>query len=393
MSFVEPFELAACPRLIFGPGKVQLLCNAIYSYGRIALLVTGRSSFVYTSHWDKLLLRLQENRITWYQVVVDREPTPQMIDDVVNKYRDAGIEVVAAIGGGSAIDAGKAISAMLKQEGPVLDYLEGIGSKSPKGKKIPFLAVPTTAGTGSEATKNAVISEVGRSGFKRSLRHDRFVPDLALIDPELGLTCPRQVTARSGMDAFSQLLESFLSERASYHTDQLALGALRLVSVYLPRAVEQGEEDLEARSAMAYAAFVSGLTLASAGLGLVHGFASSVGGFFDIPHGLICGTLMGPANRITLIKLLEEKSNEKAVEKYAEVGRIFSGVDGKSTKWYAEFLVQTIQDWTARFGLEKLSVFGFRSRDVTEVAQITDNKFNPIRLNSEEMGRILAERI
>lgn len=390
---IGSFELASAPRVIFGPGKVELLCNAIRSHGRTALLVTGKSSFVYSHYWDKLLLRLQENRIQWYQIVVDREPTPALIDAATERFRTENIEVVAAIGGGSTLDAGKAISAMLKHEGSVLEYLEGVGTKNPKGKKVPFIAVPTTAGTGSEATKNAVISEVGRNGFKRSLRHDRFVPDLAIIDPELSLSCPKQITARSGMDAFSQLLESYLSTRANDHTDLLALRALRLVAENLPRAVEDGGNDLQARTAMAYAAFISGITLANAGLGLVHGFASSVGGYFDIPHGLICGTLMGPANRIALGKLLEGEGSNIALVKYGRVGHLFTGKEGKSDRYQAEFLVDTIQHWTERFGLERLSAFGMRSKDVAEIAQITDNKYNPVLLNAEEMGRVLAERL
>ena len=180
------------------------------------------------------------------------------------------------------MDAGKAISAMLTQEGSVKDYLEGVGHKHPSGNKVPFFAVPTTSGTGSEATKNAVLSEIGPNGYKKSLRHDHFVPDLAIVDPDLTLSCPPGLTAYSGMDAFTQLLEAYVSTKAHPFTDALCEKALELLSGSLLQAYQDGE-NIEAREAMSYAAWTSGIVLAQVGLGVVHGFASAVGGMFDNP--------------------------------------------------------------------------------------------------------------
>ena len=307
--------------------------------------------------------------------------------------RNRQIDAVVSIGGGSVIDAGKAVAAMLHEQGRVRQYLEGVGNKKPTGKKMPFVAVPTTAGTGAEATKNAVISEIGENGFKKSLRHDNYVPDIALVDPELALSCSRHVTARSGMDAFTQLLESYVSTSANPMTDALAVDALRLVREALPEAVDNGDNDLEARTGMAYASMISGITLANAGLGVVHGFASSVGGFFDVPHGLVCGTLMAPANRVTVKKLRKSRANPQALAKYATVGEIFSRQPGKSDGFYVDFLLNLMEDWSDRFDLEKLSEYGVRGTDVQKIVRATSCKYNPVLLNENELSEILDARV
>lgn len=390
---VASFDQARIPRIIFGAGKAKYIHAILSEYGSNVLLITGKQSFLQSEHWDRLSLHFEEARIRWSQEVIDKEPTPKMVDGCVSRYSQENIDAVLAIGGGSVLDAGKAVSAMLRMSGSVKEYLEGIGTKKPDGKKIPFVAVPTTAGTGSETTKNAVISEVGRDGYKRSLRHDNYVPDIALVDPELSLLCPKEVTAFSGMDAFTQLLESYVSTGATQFTDAIALDALVLVSRFLPRVVEHGADDLEARGAIAYAAMISGITLANAGLGVVHGFASSVGGHFDIPHGLICGTLMGPSNRITLEKLLEGNQPTEALSKYAAVGRLFTQKQGASEEYYAKVLVDVIDQWTYDFGISKLSDHGMRSQDIDWIAPITSNKNNPVKLDIESLGRILADRL
>jgi alcohol dehydrogenase class IV len=390
---VDAFDLTLPKRTVFGAGKAKMIPALLESYGTRVLILTGKQSFLNSEHWDRLSLHLQDARIRWYQEVIDTEPSPVMIDGIVDGYRRKAIDAVVAIGGGSVLDAGKAVSAMIKTPGSVRDYLEGVGTHKPDGAKLPFIAVPTTSGTGSEATKNAVISEVGRDGFKKSLRHDNYVPDIALVDPELAMQCPASITASCGMDAFTQLLESYLSTRANRYTDALALDGLRLVARFLPGVVHNGGEDLEARSAMAYAAYLSGVTLANAGLGVVHGFASSVGAHFSVPHGMLCGTLMGAANKITLEKIKEQGGAERALEKYAAVGRIFSDVAGKPDAWYADSLVERIYAWTVDFGLGKLSDYGVRSHDIELLSTTTGCKNNPVELDAEALGRILAERL
>ena len=245
--------------------------------------------------------------------------------------------MVVSIGGGSVIDAGKALSAMLPLDEPVKEYLEGVGTRKHPGTKIPFIAVPTTAGTGSETTGNSVLSETGPEGYKRSLRHENFIPDIALVDPELTLSCTSLQTAISGMDAFTQLLESFLSTRCNNLTDALALEGILHVRNSLKTAVSAGD-DPEARAGMSYASMLSGIAITNAGLGLVHGFASSIGGRKDIPHGVICGTLMGIVNRAIIERLLKEGKDPAALEKYIRLGKLLSGTDERSDVDYAFYV-------------------------------------------------------
>ena len=197
-----------------------------------------------------------------------------------------------------------------------------VGTKDHPGTKIPFIAVPTTSGTGSEATKNAVISRVGKDGFKKSLRHDNFVPDIALVDPELTLSCPQNITAASGMDCFTQLTEAYLSTKSNEYTDALAFEGLKAIKSSLLRTYRDGN-DIEARSGMSFAALTSGICLANAGLGVIHGFASSIGGLYNIPHGIVCGTLMAVSNELTVRRLREIPGSTDCPEKVCIAGKTF----------------------------------------------------------------------
>lgn len=389
---VTSFNFAATPRIIFGSGKTIILPKLIESYGNSVLLITGKSSFNKSAIWDSLMVDLKNRKINWKHFAVEKEPTPTLVDDCVRKFRNQNIDAVIAIGGGSVIDAGKAISAMLKQTGSVRDYLEGVGHLEPSGEKIPFIAVPTTAGTGAEATKNSVISEIGDLGFKKSLRHDNYVPDIALLDPELTLSCPKSITVQSGMDAFTQLLESYVSTNANSMTDSLAVEGIRMVRDGLKEAVTDGK-NLEAREKMAYASLISGITLANAGLGTVHGFASSVGGFFEIPHGLVCARMMGPVNNLTVSKLKAQDRNGLGLKKYARIGKLFSKDKNKSDELYIDLLLELIERWTEEFGVRKLSDFGVGEEDFPKIVDATGNKYNPAALDKNELHEALKNAI
>ncbi|MBT1707165.1 iron-containing alcohol dehydrogenase [Fulvivirgaceae bacterium PWU5] len=386
------FTFAATPQLHFGAGKISMLSGITQTYGNNVLLVTGAQAFERLP-WGASIrqqLDVPEREVLHYRI--DGEPTPTMIDDAVRRYAGQGIHVVVAIGGGSVLDAGKAISAMLPLNEPVKDYLEGVGTRATHpGVKIPFIAVPTTAGTGSEATKNAVISEVGEHGYKRSLRHNNFVPDVALIDPILTVTCPPATTAASGMDAFTQLLESYLSTAATPLTDAWAMEGLQHVAKALPTAYQHGD-NIEARSSMALAACLSGVTLANAGLGVVHGYASAVGGYVAIPHGVVCSTLMTAANRVTVRKLLAG-GGEEALGRYAAVGKLFTGQSSKSDRYYIDHLLTTIETWAADMQIPGLGAYGVTRADVGRMVAVTDNKNNPVKLNAEELAEVLEDSL
>lgn len=388
MSGIRDFALASTPELHFGAGRLSVLPGKARTFGNRVLLVHGGRSFISSAYSEKLLHGFEEQAIKVRRVSIEHEPTPSAIDFAVQDSGDFSPDCVVAIGGGSVLDAGKAISAMLLLREPVREYLEGVGTKIHPGIKLPFIAVPTTSGTGSEATKNAVISEVGENGFKRSLRHNNFVPDLAIVDPLLTLSCPKATTAATGMDAFTQLLESYLSTSSNPITDALALEGLQRISRSLLHAWEVGEDE-EARTDLALAAYLSGVTLANAGLGLVHGFASPLGALFNIPHGVVCSALMAPANKITVRKLRSSPEGNAALEKYARVGKIFAGNDNRSEEYYADFLVERIDQWTKQMEIPSLSECGVSAGDFNKIVATTDNKNNPVRLNAEEMWEVL----
>lgn len=381
---MNSFSFSSLPRLHFGSGKLSQLPGIVASFGKTLLLVSGKNTF---SREPRLLNLFDQTAspFTMYRAVIETEPSPSMIDAIVNENADRGIQVVIAVGGGSVLDAGKAISAMLPLQESVKAYLEGVGTRSHSGKKIPFVAVPTTSGTGSEATKNAVLSEVGERGFKRSLRHENFIPDVALIDPELMTACPPQQTAVSGMDAFTQLLESYVSTQSNPITDALAVEGLRLVRRSLLRCFSDGS-NVEARAEMSLAAYLSGITLANAGLGLVHGFASSIGGMFPIPHGVICSSLMFPANKVT-VGLLPE--NTHAYHKYATVAKLFSDDANQTDEYLLDDFMNTIASMTEAMSIPKLSAYGISSNDVARIVSATENKNNPVKLHRDSISEVL----
>lgn len=385
---IRSFGFAPTPQLHFGAGKISVLTSVLKPFGPRVLLVTGQRSFASSSHYVSMQDEMRSSGKHVEQVRIEKEPTPEMIDLVVRNFLSLQPDVVVSIGGGSVLDAGKAISAMLPLGEPVKDYLEGVGTKSHPGKKIPFVAVPTTAGTGSEATKNAVLSETGANGYKRSLRHNNFVPDLAIVDPTLTVSCSRSITAWSGMDAFTQLLESFLSTAASPLTDALALEGLRRIPGSLPHAWRDGS-DLKARTEMSMASYLSGITLANAGLGLVHGFASSIGGYFDIPHGLICSSLMSAANKVTVRKLRQHPGTEEALSRYAAIGKLFNKIDNRSTDYYIDTLLGSIEELSLTMSIPTLSQIGVKQSDFEKIVAITENKNNPVPLEKDEMMEVL----
>ncbi|HOF20476.1 MAG TPA: iron-containing alcohol dehydrogenase, partial [Bacteroidales bacterium] len=319
---IESFRFSRLPLIIFGRGKSRELPALIRNFGNRMLLVSGRFSAMENFPGLSFAGVLEEEGIEVEKLVVSGEPSDRLIDDAVSHYRKHPPDLVVSVGGGSVMDAGKAISAMLTVEGNVRDYLEGVGFREHPGTKIPFIAVPTTAGTGSEATKNSVISRVGKDGFKKSLRHDNFVPDTALVDPDLTISCPPEVTAASGMDCFTQLTEAYLSTRSNEYTDALATEGLKAVRASLTRVFRNGK-DSDARTGMAFAALTSGICLANAGLGVVHGFASAAGALYDIPHGLICGSLMAASNEMTVRRLREQSGSGPFLARYASLARLF----------------------------------------------------------------------
>ena len=318
------FSIGRLPRVEFGVGTFARVPDIIARYGNRAMLVTGSRSFPSTPQWNNLISAFGERNITWHHITIDSEPSPQQIDDVVAGYAGTNIDVVLGVGGGSALDAAKAIAGLLRVQNSVMDYLEGVGAELPyEGPAVPLVAVPTTAGTGSEATRNAVLSKTGAGGFKKSFRDEQLVAEYAVVDPDLLVSCPPRVIATNGMDALTQLLESFVScGPMPLPTPSRSAVCTRCVMDCFPGTRNSLEETATARSCMAYAALLSGITLAHCGLGSVHGLASPLGAFYPIPHGVVCGTLVATCTAVNIEALKSRAPDSVALAKYAEVAGI-----------------------------------------------------------------------
>ncbi|AFG37391.1 iron-containing alcohol dehydrogenase [Spirochaeta africana] len=401
------FDFFTNPRVVMGLGEFARLPDLVCSMNaslqpapescRRVLLVRGGESLQQTPQWRNLLRELNSRGIQLYEQEVSCEPSVELIDGAVEDYREEHIQVVVGIGGGSVMDAAKAIAAMLTVSGSVEDYLEGIGTRQHPGTTLPVVAVPTTAGTGSEATKNSVISKLGRNGYKKSLRHDNFVPDLAILDGELSIACPSGITAACGLDALTQLMEAYTSTKANLLTDALAISGLHQLAWALPVCVESSSPEPAARQAMLYAAYASGVCLANAGLGVVHGMAGVIGGRFDIAHGVVCGALLDAAVRVNINTMQRDPASfEHPINRYRSVGSILCSAAGNRSGTAAaegddglHRLTALLQDWKLRWNPGSLSRFGVGEQDIPGIISASGQKNNPVVLSENDMSDIV----
>ena len=380
------FEFATATRIIFGAGKLAEAGPLAASLGKRALLVTG----AHPTRSDGLAAQLARLGIETTRYSVAGEPTVELARQGAETARRENVDLVIALGGGSVIDAGKAIAALATNPGDPLDFLEVIGRALPlRADPLPFMALPTTAGTGAEVTRNAVLGSPEHR-VKVSLRSPRMLPRIALVDPELTLDLPPALTAATGLDAFTQLLEPFVSVRANPLTDSLCREGLARAARALPRAFADGS-DLAARTDMSLASLFGGLALANAGLGAVHGFAGPLGGMFDAPHGAVCAALLAPVTAANLSALATRAPESPALARYREAARIVTG-DPAAT---APDLVPWLLDLVRRLGIPRLGHYDIGPADFAAIAgkasQASSMKGNPIGLTPEELMRVLAE--
>lgn len=391
------FSISRLPRIVFGAGSIGRLPALVGEFGRRALVVTGARSLRNSKQWATLADGLKAAGIELAELSVSDEPSPQLVDDAVASFKDRSIDAVVGIGGGSAMDAAKAIAGLLRPGNSVMDHLEGVGPELPYlGPAVPFIAVPTTAGSGSEATKNAVLSVRGEGGFKKSFRDEKLVAEYAVIDPDLLATCPPDIIAANGMDALTQLLEAYVSLNANPITDALALSGLEAAREALPAFYRGSGNQEAARAGMAYAALLSGFVLAQAGLGSVHGLASPIGAYFPIPHGVVCGTLVAAATRMNIAALTERESESGALKKYADAGRLLSGQPQLGDQDARSQLVQVLDLLTGELRLPRLGAYGVTRSAIDTIvagARGSSMKTNPIVLTDEEIATVVGERI
>ena len=399
MPQFAPFSIARLPRIVFGSGSCSQLSAVVTSTGRRALIVTGAKAFRASARWNELTRSLAAADVSVESFSISGEPSPQMVDDAVAAFRSKKIEVVVGIGGGSVLDAAKAIAGLLPYGNSVMDHLEGVGPERPyTGPATPFVAVPTTAGTGSEATKNAVLSVQGENGFKKSFRDDALVAQVTVVDPELLETCPPDLIAANGMDAFTQLLESYVSSKANPFTDALALSGMAAVKEGFVAAWNGGTSRAAAqgRECMAYGSLLSGITLAQVGLGSVHGLASPLGAFYPIPHGVVCGTLVAAATEINIKALSMRTPDSPALTKYAQVGRLLADRPDADATLAHRLLVEQLSAWITQMKIPRLGRYGVREEGMAKIvanSRGSSMKTNPIVLTDDEVASIVRARL
>lgn len=393
---IKAFGIARLPELVFGAGSINQLADKISNYGQSILLVTGQSAFINSSHWPKIEAQLNERNISWEHYKVGGEPSPSLVDEAVVQFKDKKIEVVVAIGGGSVLDAAKAIAGLLRHGDSVMDYLEGVGKgKNYHGDSLPFIACPTTAGSGSEATKNAVLSERHDNGFKKSFRHENLTAQVAIVDSDLLDSCPDKLLAGNALDAFTQLLEAYVSTRANPFTDSLILPAIEEFSKAIMPAYK--ERDPQALTVLAYASMISGIVLAQTGLGVVHGLASPLGAYTNAPHGIVCGIMLAKGMECNINAMLEREPENPALERYAHVSRIINGLSFHSkTEDRLAALIGTLENWEKALNIPRLSDYGIEDSQLDKiVANCRGSSMltNPIELSDAEIKALLLAKL
>lgn len=372
------FALRMPPEILFGPGESRRTPEIVRRFGTRVFLVTGASSIEKTGFLDTLAgLEVTRYRVTG-------EPDVAAVDEGAGRCRDAGADVVLGVGGGSALDTAKAVSALATHDGSVLDYLEGVGT----GRKLdraplPFLAVPTTAGSGSEATRNAVIRVPDRK-VKRSIRHELLIPRVAIVDPDLSRQAPADVAASAGLDALTHLIESYTSNGAQPTTDALALAGIRLAARSL-RALAEG--DRRETESMALASLWGGVCLANAGLGAVHGLVAPVGGRCAVAHGTACAALLVGTLEANLGALRRRAPRSPALSRYGEIASIL--LPGNRNP---EALVGLLGTLRKDLGVKPLSAYGMTPGDIPEIVRDSRGssmKYNPVALTDAELEEAL----
>jgi len=385
---VARFEFVTAHRIIFGTGTLVEAAPIARGMGRRALVVTGRT----TARAEPLLADLHRQRTHAVVFAVRGEPTIESVREGTALASAEGCDHVIGFGGGAALDAAKAIAAMLTNEGDVLDYLEIIGGgRALLVATVPLIAIPTTAGTGSEVTRNAVLASPEHR-IKVSLRSLLMVPAVALIDPELTCSVPPALTATTGLDALTQLVEPFVCARTNPLVDALCLEGIRRAARSLPMAFENGR-DLPAREDMAAASLFGGIALANAGLGAVHGIAGPLGGMFPIPHGAACAALLPHVVAANVRALRDRAPRSEALGRYETVARLLTG----NPQAAAEDSVAWLTALNDRFDIRGLSGYGIGNANfavITEkAAEASSMKANPIALTPEELTRVLQSAL
>jgi alcohol dehydrogenase class IV len=388
MSELAPFEFLSAGRIVFGTGVVQTLAERARKLGTRALWVTGKDK----TRTAALAAQLEAAGLELTAIRVAAEPTVEDALNALDAGRQNGVELVVACGGGSAIDLGKAAAALLANPQDPFEFLEVVGRGRPLARPaLPLIAVPTTAGTGAEVTKNAVLAATLQQ-VKASLRHDSMLPAVALVDPALTLTLPRAVTAATGLDALTQCIEPFVSCLHNPLTDALALEGVKRGARALGRACRDGS-DLAAREDMALCSLFGGLALANAKLGAVHGFAAPIGGQFVAAHGAVCARLLPLVLEANVTALRSRAPGDPLLARFEELARALTG----NAAGTIEDGIGFVQQLAEELSVPSLASYGMTTAHIPSVvakaAVASSMKGNPIALTEAELRRILERAL
>ena len=380
------FEFATATRIIFGPGTVQEAAPLAVQMGKRAFVVTGRT----VERAEMLLGGLRKHKIEFITFNITGEPTTTLIKEAIEQARQTKSDLVLGIGGGSVLDTGKVVAAMLTNSGQLEDYLEVVGQGEPLTQNpVPYIAIPTTAGTGAEVTRNAVIG-VPEYGGKVSMRSPLLLPRIAIVDPELTYSMPPFLTATTGLDALTQLIEAYVCNKVNPLTDGICREGLVRAARSLRQVYDDGS-NVAAHEDMALASLFSGLALANAGLGAVHGLAGPLGGIFNIPHGLICARLLPYVMQANVQALQSRAANSQALVRYDEIAQLLTG----RASARAIDAVKWVQELCSTFKLPALSTFKLTEQDfpaiVARSQKSSSMKGNPITLTDDELMDILKK--
>lgn len=386
------FEFVAPARILFGSGQFERLGELSAKLGKRAMIVFNGSEALANTAKERLAAAGLNSDLYRQR----SEPTVIDADSATELARKEQVDLIVGLGGGSAIDAAKAVAALVGNGGSALDHMEVVG----RGQKLtrpstPWIAIPTTFGTGAEATKNAVIGAPDR-GFKASIRGEQLLARIVLVDPVLGQGVPAKVIAQSGMDALCQLIESYTSTGAGPMTDGLAMAGLKRAPSALRHAY-QNSHDIDALTDMALAALLSGMTLANAGLGAVHGFAAPLGANFPIPHGAVCAALLPHVVRANVAALRAASEDHPTLARYAEIGRAAGAAPATGDADAIEFLIQFLFDLSRDLHIQPLGTFGVEDKDVDRIVALarkaSSMRFNPIVLGDAVLASVLRDAI
>ncbi len=374
------FEFATATRIVFGEGSAATLPDLVRTFGVRPMVVTGASA----ERAASLISALSAEAFS-----VPGEPTVELVREGAQRVQTSACDVIVSLGGGSAIDAGKAIAAISTNGGEPLDFLEVVGKgRTITAQPLPFIAVPTTAGTGSEVTRNAVLGST-EHGVKASLRSPLMLPRVALVDPELTYRLPPAITAHTGLDALTQLIEPYVSVRANPLVDALCVEGIKRAANAL-RRVYQDDGDRDARRDMSLVSLFGGLALANAGLGVVHGFAAPLGGSWKAPHGALCAAVLPHGMAANVAALRVRAPEHPALERYAVIARLLTGRDNAS----AEDGIEWVRALCAELDVPALRTWGITEADLSGVvekaARASSMQANPLQLTADELHAVLA---